>query len=52
MNPPDTWRTTARGSPFKLQELLATNGLPPLDEGDEELANFGELQYVSGILES
>ena len=42
------WRLTRQS----VQELLATNGLPPLDEGDEELANFGELQYVSGILES
>ena len=29
-------------------ELFAANGLPPLD--DEEVGNFGELQYVSGIL--
>jgi methyltransferase (TIGR00027 family) len=29
-------------------ELFAANGLPQLD--DEEVGNFGELQYVSGIL--
>jgi methyltransferase (TIGR00027 family) len=33
-----------------VKELLAANGLPPLDEDDEDVANFGELQYVSGIL--
>ena len=32
-----------------VKELLAANGLPPLDE-DEDVANFGELQYVSGTL--
>jgi methyltransferase (TIGR00027 family) len=31
-----------------VSELFASNGLPPLD--DEEVGNFGELQYVSGIL--
>ena len=35
-----------------VAELLAANGLPPLDEGDEDAANFAELQYVSGILKS
>ena len=33
-----------------VKELLAANGLPPLDESDEEVGNFGELQYVSGVL--
>jgi methyltransferase (TIGR00027 family) len=31
-----------------VKELFAANGLPPLD--DEEVGNFGELQYVSGVL--
>ena len=31
-----------------IQELFAANGLPPLDV--EEDGNFGELQYVSGVL--
>ncbi len=42
------WRLTRQS----VAELLAANGLPPLDEDDEEVANFGELQYVSGILKS
>jgi len=42
------WRLTRQS----VAELLAANGLPPLDEDDEDVANFGELQYVSGILES
>jgi methyltransferase (TIGR00027 family) len=33
-----------------VKELFATNGLPPLDEDDEDVGNFGELQYVSGVL--
>jgi methyltransferase (TIGR00027 family) len=33
-----------------VKELLAANGLPPLDDDDEDIARFGELQYVSGIL--
>jgi methyltransferase (TIGR00027 family) len=40
------WQLTRQS----VAELLAANGLPPLDEDDEEVANFGELQYVSGIL--
>ena len=31
-----------------VQELFAANGLPPIEV--EEEANFGELQYVSGVL--
>jgi methyltransferase (TIGR00027 family) len=42
------WRLTRQS----VAELLAANGLPPLDEDDEDVANFGELQYVSGKLES
>ena len=30
--------------------VLAANGLPPIDEKDEDAGNFGELQYVSGVL--
>jgi methyltransferase (TIGR00027 family) len=32
-----------------VKELFAANGLPPLVD-DEEVGNFGELQYVSGVL--
>lgn len=32
------------------KELFAANGLPPLPEDDEEVGNFSELQYVSGVL--
>ncbi len=42
------WQISAAAA---SSELLADNGLPPLDE-DEDLANFGDLQYVSGILKS
>lgn len=38
------WRLTRRS----VRDLLVANGLPPLD--DEEAVDFGELQYVSGIL--
>ncbi|MGV0642591.1 class I SAM-dependent methyltransferase [Mycolicibacterium sp. XJ2546] len=38
------WRLTRHS----VRDLLVANGLPPLD--DEEAADFGELQYVSGIL--
>ena len=31
-----------------VRDLFAANGLPPLD--DEDVGNFGELQYVSGVL--
>ncbi|HEX4558022.1 MAG TPA: class I SAM-dependent methyltransferase [Mycobacterium sp.] len=34
-----------------VKELFAANGLPPIEEDDEEVGNFGELQYVSGVLE-
>jgi methyltransferase (TIGR00027 family) len=30
-----------------VNELFAANGLPPIE--DEEVGNFGELQYVSGV---
>jgi methyltransferase (TIGR00027 family) len=30
-----------------VKELFAANGLPPIE--DEEVRNFGELQYVSGV---
>jgi methyltransferase (TIGR00027 family) len=33
-----------------VKELFAANGLPPIDEKEEEAGNFGELQYVSGVL--
>lgn len=33
-----------------VKELLAVNGLPQIDDDDEEVARFSELQYVSGIL--
>jgi methyltransferase (TIGR00027 family) len=33
-----------------VKELFAANGLPPLPEDDEDAGNFGELQYVSGVL--
>jgi methyltransferase (TIGR00027 family) len=33
-----------------VRELFAANGLPPLPEDDEVAGNFGELQYVSGVL--
>lgn len=38
------WRLTRRS----VRDLLVANGLPPLD--DEDVADFGELQYVSGRL--
>ncbi|WP_326547868.1 class I SAM-dependent methyltransferase [Mycolicibacterium sp. ND9-15] len=41
------WRVSRR----TIGELLADNGLPPLPE-DDEAGNFGELQYVTGILEA
>ncbi|MEN3317771.1 MAG: hypothetical protein V7643_1172 [Mycobacterium sp.] len=40
------WQLSRRG----VKELFAANGLPPLPD-DEEAGNFGELQYVSGVLE-
>jgi O-methyltransferase involved in polyketide biosynthesis len=33
-----------------VKELFAANGLPPLDDDNEDGGNFGELQYVSGTL--
>ena len=33
-------------SRHSVKELFAANGLPPID--DEDVGNFGELQYVSG----
>lgn len=40
------WRLDRR----TIGELLADNGLPPLPE-DDEVGNFSELQYVTGILD-
>jgi methyltransferase (TIGR00027 family) len=40
------WQLTRQS----VAELLAANGLPPLSEDEEDVANFGGLQYVSGIL--
>lgn len=39
------WRLTRR----TVGDLLAENGLPPLPD-DDDVARFGELQYVTGIL--
>jgi len=33
-----------------VKELFAANGLPWIDEKEEGAGNFGELQYVSGVL--
>ncbi len=33
-----------------VKELLSENGLPEIADEDEDVARFGELQYVSGIL--
>jgi methyltransferase (TIGR00027 family) len=33
-----------------VKELLSENGLPGITDEDEDIARFGELQYVSGIL--
>jgi methyltransferase (TIGR00027 family) len=33
-----------------VKELFAADGLPPLDDDSEDVGNFGELQYVSGVL--
>jgi methyltransferase (TIGR00027 family) len=35
-----------------VKQLLSENGRPASTEEDEDLARFGELQYVSGILKS
>ena len=35
-----------------VKQLLKENGLPEITDEDEDIARFGELQYVSGILES
>ena len=40
----DHGRQLSRNS---VNELFAANGLPPVE--DEEVGNFGELQYVSGV---
>lgn len=40
------WRVTRR----TVGDLLAENGLPPLPD-DDEVGGFGEMQYISGILE-
>jgi len=33
-----------------VNELFAANGLPPMATDNEDVGNFGELQYVSGVL--
>jgi methyltransferase (TIGR00027 family) len=33
-----------------VRELFAANGLPPIVEDNEDVGNFAELQYVSGVL--
>jgi methyltransferase (TIGR00027 family) len=33
-----------------VKQLLSENGLPEIIESDEDVARFGDLQYVSGIL--
>lgn len=42
------WRISSQS----VKQLLSENGLPAITEEDEDLARFGELQYVSGILKS
>jgi methyltransferase (TIGR00027 family) len=42
------WDVTRRS----VVELLAENNLPPLPEDDDDVAGFGELQYVTGVLGS
>lgn len=39
-----------RLSRSSVKELFAANGLPPLPEDDDDVGNFSELQYVSGVL--
>jgi O-methyltransferase involved in polyketide biosynthesis len=40
------WKLSRRS----VNDLLADNGRPTLPEGDEDVARFGELQYVRAIL--
>ncbi len=35
-----------------VKQLLSDNGLPEINEEDEDVARFGDLQYVRGILKS
>jgi methyltransferase (TIGR00027 family) len=42
------WHITSQS----VKQLLSENGLPPITEEDDDVARFGELQYVTGILES
>lgn len=42
------WQITCQS----VKQLLSENGLPPITEEDDDVAHFGELQYVTGILES
>ncbi|OBI73173.1 class I SAM-dependent methyltransferase [Mycobacterium sp. E740] len=42
------WRVSRRS----VGELLADSGLPALPDTDEDDASFGELQYLTGILEA
>ena len=42
------WQITSQS----VKQLLSENGLPPVTEEDDDVARFGELQYVTGILGS
>jgi methyltransferase (TIGR00027 family) len=42
------WQISRSG----VKELFANNGLPPLPDDNEDAGNFGELQYVSGVLKA
>lgn len=42
------WQITSQS----VKHLLSENGLPPIVEDDDDVARFGDLQYVTGILES
>lgn len=42
------WQITSQS----VKQLLSENGLPPIVEDDDDVARFGDLQYVTGILES
>jgi methyltransferase (TIGR00027 family) len=42
------WKLTRR----TVNELLTANNLSPLPEDSEDVGNFSELQYVTGILDS
>ena len=42
------WQITSQS----VKQLLSENGLPSITEEDDDVARFGELQYVTGILGS